>query len=153
VLGEIKHVLGDFDVLDIVEILRLAAHFVRVAQQRADEAFVKRFEGDDVLAVGEHDPADRDLVHLANGLADHREGVVADLTVRTQIIGTDQVARIDLRFVHELVDVDRAGGFQGDVLGLFLADLDEGLLVERIAPLTMSSWALPRLCRRRPLRI
>jgi hypothetical protein len=31
---------------------------------------------DDVLAVGQRDPPDRDLVHLADGLADHREGVV-----------------------------------------------------------------------------
>src|SRR6185437_7936923 len=35
--------------------------------------------------------------------------------------------------IHELVDINRAGGFQGDVLEFFLADLDEGLLVERIA--------------------
>ena len=96
VLGEIEHVLGDFDVLDLVEILRLAAHLVGIAQQRADQPLLHRLERDDVLAVGQHHPADRDLVHLADGLADHREGVVADLAVRTQIVGTDQVARIDL---------------------------------------------------------
>jgi hypothetical protein len=31
---EIEHVLGDFDVLDIVEILPRIAHLVRIAQQR-----------------------------------------------------------------------------------------------------------------------
>jgi hypothetical protein len=37
VLGEIKHVLRDFDVLDLVEILTLASNFVGIAQQRADQ--------------------------------------------------------------------------------------------------------------------
>lgn len=50
--------------------------------QRADQTLVHRLEPDDVLAVGQHDAADRDLFHLADGLADHREGVVADLAVR-----------------------------------------------------------------------
>ena len=36
-----SHVLGDFDVLDLVEILFLRANFVGVAQQRADQALVQ----------------------------------------------------------------------------------------------------------------
>jgi hypothetical protein len=47
-----------------------------------------------VLAVGQHDPPDGNLVHLADGLADHREGVVADLAVRAQVVGPDGVARV-----------------------------------------------------------
>jgi hypothetical protein len=57
----------------------LAADFVGIAQQRADEALPHRLECDDVLAVGQHHAPDRDLVHLA----DHGEGVVSDLPVRT----------------------------------------------------------------------
>jgi hypothetical protein len=74
VLGEVEHIFGDLHILDLVEILLLAADFIRITQ-RADQALVHRFGRDDVLAVGKHDPPDHDLVHLA----DHREGVVADL--------------------------------------------------------------------------
>jgi hypothetical protein len=86
-----------------------------------------------VLSVGQHQTADRDLVHLPDGLADHRKGVVADLAVRTQIVGADQVAGIDLAAVDELVDFYGPGGFQRDVLELLLADLDEGVGVDLVA--------------------
>jgi hypothetical protein len=82
-LGEIEHVFHNFDVLDVVEVLRLAAHLIGIGQQRTDQPLLHRLERDDVLAVGEHDPADCDLVHLAEGLADRREGVVAYLAVGT----------------------------------------------------------------------
>ncbi len=107
---EVEHVLGDFDVLDLVEVLLLGADLVGVAQQRTDETLLQRLERDNVLAVGENHAADRHLVHLADGLADYREGVVADLAVWTQIVGADQVARIDLGSVHELIDLDGARG-------------------------------------------
>jgi hypothetical protein len=68
--GEIEHVLGDFDLLDLIEILRRIADFVRVAQQGVP---INRLQSDDVLAAGQHDTADRDLVHLADGLTDHRQ--------------------------------------------------------------------------------
>ena len=109
------------------------AHFVGIAQQRSDQPLVERLERDDVLAVGQHHAADRDLVHLADGLADHREGVVPDLAVGTQVIGTDQIARIDLGAVDELVDLDGARRFQRDVLELLLGHLDEGLGVDLVA--------------------
>ena len=132
-LGEIEHVLGDLDVLDVVEIFLLAAHLVRVAQQRAHQALAERLQRDDVLAVGQHHAADRDLVHGADGLADHREGVVADLAVGHEIIGADQIAVVDLGLRHELVDLDRVGRFQRDVVELFLADLDVGVGVDLVA--------------------
>jgi hypothetical protein len=108
VLGEIKHVLGDFNVLDLVEIFLLAPNFIGLAQQRADQPLVERLERDDVLAISEHDPPNRDLVHLADGLADHREGVVTDLAVGTEIIGSDQIARIDIRLADEIVTISPA---------------------------------------------
>ena len=86
-----------------------------------------------MLAVGQHHAPDRDLVHLADGLADHREGVVADLAVRTQVVGADQVARVDLAAVDELIDLDGPGRFQRDVLELLLGDLDEGVGVDLVA--------------------
>ncbi len=97
-LGEIQHVLGDFHVLDVFEIFLLAAHFVGIAQQRAHQALVERFQRDDVFAVGQHDTADRDLVHAADSFADHRERIMTDLAVRHEIIGADQIAVVDIGF-------------------------------------------------------
>jgi hypothetical protein len=37
VLGEVEHVLGNFDVLNLVEILLFGTDFVGIAQQCADE--------------------------------------------------------------------------------------------------------------------
>ena len=87
--SEIEHVLGDFDVLDVVEMFLLGAHFVGVAEQRAHQPLVQRLERDDVFAAGQHHASDRNLVHLADGLTDHREGVMPDLAVRAQVIGAD----------------------------------------------------------------
>ena len=85
-----------------------------------------------MLATGQHHPANRDLVHFANGLADHRKGVVTDLAVGTQIIWPDQVARIDLGFLDKLVDLDSPRRFQRELIELLLADLNEGFLIERV---------------------
>jgi hypothetical protein len=103
--GQIQHVLGDFDILDLVKILVRAADLVRIAQQRSDEPLLQRLERDDVLAVRQHHATDRDLVHFADGFSDHGERIVADLAVGAKVIGTDQVARVDLRLFNELVDV------------------------------------------------
>jgi hypothetical protein len=53
---------------------------------------------------------------------------VTDLAVRTQIIGADQIARVDLGLYDELVDVDRAGRFQRDLLELFLGGGSAGAI-------------------------
>ncbi len=92
-----------------------------------------RLEGDDVLTVGQHHPSDRDLVHLTDGFADDGEGVVADLSVRHQVVGTDQIPRVDLAAVDELVDLDGSRRFQRDVLELLLRHLDEGVGVDLVA--------------------
>ncbi len=43
--GEIEHVLGDFDILDVVEILVRRTHLVRIAQQRPHQALVHAARG------------------------------------------------------------------------------------------------------------
>jgi hypothetical protein len=83
-----------------------------------------------VLAIRQHHPADRDLVHLPNGLADHCEGVVADLAVRPQVTN-HQVTRVDLG--HELVDLDRPRRLQCNFLELLVRHLNELILVEHVA--------------------
>ena len=86
-----------------------------------------------MLAARQHHAADRDHVHAADGFADDREGVVPDLPVRDEVIGPDEIAGIDVGLRHELVDVDRAGGFQGDVLKLVLRHFDVGVGVDLVA--------------------
>ena len=108
VCGEIEHFLRDLDVLDIVEILVLVANFVRISQQHADKALSSRLERDDVLAVGQDDAGDRDLVHGADGLADHGVGIVTDLAVRNDVVGPHDIKFVDLGPRHEFVDVDGA---------------------------------------------
>ena len=132
-LGEIQHILGDLHVLDLVEIIPLAAHLVGVTQQRSHQALAERFERDDMLAVGQHHAADRDLVHAPDGFADHRKRIMADLAVGDEIIGTDQIAVVDIGLGHELVDLDGMGRFQRDVVELLLRDLDVGVGVDLVA--------------------
>jgi phosphoglycolate phosphatase-like HAD superfamily hydrolase len=52
---------------------------------------------------------------------------VPDLVVWTKIIGTDQISRIDLAAVDELVDLDGSSRFQRYVLELLLRHLDKGV--------------------------
>jgi hypothetical protein len=86
-----------------------------------------------VLAVRQHHASDRDLVHIPNGFANDREGIVANLAVRAQIIGTDETSGIDLGAVNEFVDLDRPGRFQSHVLELLFGDLDESVGVDLVA--------------------
>ncbi|OIQ69600.1 hypothetical protein GALL_487970 [mine drainage metagenome] len=133
VLGEIQHIPGDLHVLDVVEILLFAAYLVRVAQQRAHQALAERLQRDDVFAVGQHHAPDRDLVHAANGFADHRKGVMTDLAVGYEIIRTDQIADVDIGFRHKFVDLDRVRRFQRDVVEFLLRHLDVGVGVDLVA--------------------
>jgi hypothetical protein len=58
---------------------------------------------------------------------------MADLAVRTQVIGADQIAGVDLGAVDELVDLDGPRRFQRNVLEFFLGHLDEGVGVDLVA--------------------
>jgi len=51
----------------------------------------ERLERDDVLAVGQQDATDRDLVHLA----DHRKGVVPHLGAGAQVVRSYEIAGVD----------------------------------------------------------
>src|SRR5262249_31535807 len=133
VLGEIEHVLGDFDVLDLVKIFVLGTDFIGIAQQRADQPLAQRFEGDNVLAAGEHYAPNRDHVHVADGLADDSESVVAHLAIGTQVIGPDDVPWIDLVALHELVDLNRARRLQRDILELLARHLHIGVGIDLVS--------------------
>ena len=80
-----------------------------------------------------HHAADRNLVHVADGFADHRKGVVADLAVGHQIIGPDQIAVVDIRLRYEFVDLDGSGRFQRDVVEFLFGHLDIGVGIDLVA--------------------
>ena len=73
-----------------------------------------------MLAVSKHHAGERDLVERADGLSDHGKGVMANLAVWHNVIGTDQIKIVDLAARHELVDLDGAGQFQRDVFQFVL---------------------------------
>jgi hypothetical protein len=49
-LRQVEHILRDFLVGNIVEILLLLPHFVGIAQRHAEHTVAARFERDDMLA-------------------------------------------------------------------------------------------------------
>jgi len=117
---EIEHVLGDLDVLDVVEIIRRIPNFVRVSQQHDHQAVLAGFKRDDVFAAGENDAGQRHLVERADGFAHHRVGIMADLAIEHDVIRPHQVEVVDFLPRHKLVDLNRAGRFQRDVFELVL---------------------------------
>jgi hypothetical protein len=57
---------------------------------------------------------------------------MADLAVGSQIVRTNEVSRVDLRFLDELIDFDRTRRLMRDLLKLFLGNLYEGFPVQRV---------------------
>jgi hypothetical protein len=51
---------------------------------------------------------------------------MADLAVGSQIVRANEVSRVDLRFLDELIDFDRTRRLMRDLLKLFLGNLYEG---------------------------
>jgi len=58
---------------------------------------------------------------------------MTDLAIGPQVVGPDEITRVDLGLLDELVDLDRARRLQCDVLELFLGHLDEDVLVEGVS--------------------
>src|SRR4051812_24424172 len=72
-----------------------------------------------MLARGEDDLSDRHHTLLANGLSDHREGLLANLTVRHNVVRVVEVELIDLFARHEFVYLDGALALDRDGLRFF----------------------------------
>jgi len=69
-----------------------------------------------MLPVGQHHAGERHLVERSDGLADHSKSIVADLAVRHNVVGADEIQIVDLAAGYELIDFDGAGRLQRDVL-------------------------------------
>src|SRR6266404_2206052 len=75
-LRQIKHILRNFHVLDLVEVFLLVPNYVGVPQKRAHQTFARRLQADDVLAARQYDSADSNHVHVADSFPDDGESVV-----------------------------------------------------------------------------
>ena len=131
--GELEHVLRDLFVLDVVEVIRLLAHFVGIAQRHAEQAFAAGFESDDVLARGEGHLAERDHALLADRFADHREGLLADFAVRHHIVRAVEIELVDLFPRDEFVDLDHPLAFDGDRFQLLGSQFEVFALADLVA--------------------
>src|SRR5258705_5185125 len=108
-----------------------------IMAKRADSAYASGGRTSDWLKIKtakrQDHTTDGDLVHLADGLADQRRTRRDRLCRLAAGSRPDQVARVDVGLVDELVDVDGPRGFQCDLLELLLRNLDEGVLIEHVA--------------------
>ena len=104
-----------------------------------------RLHGDDPLALGEHDAAERDHALAAHGLADDRERFLPHAVGRGDVIGAVVKALVDLRRGDEAVDVDGMPALHLDGFELVIIDLDIDTFVDLVASALV--FGLDRLAR------
>jgi hypothetical protein len=85
-----------------------------------------------VFTASQHKTPDGNHIHVADGFTDDGERVVANFAIWHEIIRTDQVARINIGFRNELVDIDGAVRVESDVFEFVFGDFD--IAIERIGP-------------------
>ena len=127
VLGELQHLRSDLYVWKVVEVLFGVANFVRIAQCRPHQPLVPRLKHNHPLALAEYDPRQRHHIFAAHRLADHGEGLLADLVVRSDVIGAIQITFVDLFARNEGVDLDGVRAFDGNRVELFIVNKDVGV--------------------------
>jgi hypothetical protein len=116
VLGQVQHVLGDFDVLDVVKILSV----------------VTLVAGSSAMMCSRLVNTTGAIVNLSSErmVSRYGIGVVADLASGHDVVRTDKIGIVDLAARHELVDLDGAGGLQRDVFEFVQLDLFAGVSVD-----------------------
>src|SRR4051794_1876150 len=86
-----------------------------------------------MLAAREHNACQSDLIHRPNGFSDYSERVVADLAIRDDVIGTDDVEIIDFFPRNKFAYVNCAGAFEGNAFKFFLIKFEIAVLAELVA--------------------
>src|SRR5579871_5813871 len=127
------HVLGDLRRPDVLEIAFRLTHLIRIAQSGSEQPFAERLDRHHMLAVGQNDAGECNPVLVLHGVADDGEGIEADLAVGSDIVGTIEIALVDLRLRHKAVDVDGVRAFDLDCFQLLLIDLDKFALADLIS--------------------
>src|SRR6266571_2399919 len=121
---QLQHVLRNFLILDILEILVLFADLVRISQRDAKQSFAARLECDEMLARSENDSPESHHAFLADRLANDRECLLADFTIGNEVVGAVEIELVDFFLGHELVDLDRTLALDRNGLKLFGLDFD-----------------------------
>src|SRR5262249_46616307 len=130
---QIRHVLRNLFIFDVVEIHVLLAHLIWISQRDAEKTLAARFERHDMLTRGEDHAGERHHAFLADRLADDRERLLADFAIRRDVVRAVEIELVDFFLRHEFVDLDRALALDGNRLKLFGLDLDVFALVHFVA--------------------
>src|SRR3954462_9740423 len=85
-----------------------------------------------MLAARQHKACQSDLVHGSNGLSDYGERVVADLAIRDDVIGTDEIEIIDFVTRYKFADFNGAGAFEGNALKFLLVKFEIAVLTHLV---------------------
>src|SRR4051794_32843131 len=86
-----------------------------------------------MLTAREHNAGQSDLVHGSNGLSDYGERVVADLAIRDDVIGSDDVEIINFFPRNKFAYVNCAGAFEGNAFKFLLIKFEIAVLAELVA--------------------
>jgi hypothetical protein len=133
VRGEVEHVLWNFLIGNVVEIVGFAPYLVRISQSDAEQSLAACLKGNDVLTRGEHDLADRHHALLADRFSNDGECLLTDIPVRGNVIRVVQVQFVYLVLGHELVDVDRPLALDRDSFKLLGIEFDIVALADLVA--------------------
>ena len=161
VLCELEHLPGQIDIRDLGEIPIRRMHLVGEMQAGRHDPLAARLELQHALAPEQDGAGEPDHLFGAHGLADHREGLLADAVRGREVIGRIEIESVDLGAGHEPLDVDgvvavHLHGLElvvlehdvlalGDLVALRLAlglDRLAGLLVDELAPHAISRLAI-----------
>ena len=99
--GQIEHVFRHPPPGNVVEVILLVAHLVRIAKRYSHDTLATRFERDHVLARGEHDAPERDYACVLDRVPDYGVGLGARLAVRDDVIRIGEIELVDLLARHD----------------------------------------------------
>ncbi len=131
--SQLAHLGRQLDVRDVLEIGGLVANLVGIAQRRRQQPLVEGLDHRDVLAPGEDYAAEPHHLLLADGIADDREGLLADLIGGRDVVRALDIAIVDLLARHEAFDLERMRALDLDLLDLLVLDLNVLALADLVA--------------------
>src|SRR5262249_41626810 len=117
---KIHHVLRQLELGDVFEVWLFISDFIGISKSHAQQTPPPRLKCDDVLPARQHDAAERDHVHFADGVADDGKRILSDLTIGSDVIGRVDVAIIDLVSRNELIDFNGPSALDFDSLKFFV---------------------------------
>jgi hypothetical protein len=130
---EVQHILGNFLIRNIIEIISFSPDLIRVAERQTHHALATRFQRDHVFPRRENDTTERNHTLFSDCFTYDSEGLTADGTLGGDEIGKIQIKFVDLVPRHELLNLDGVRAFHCYGLHLVVRNLDEAALRDFIA--------------------